>query len=103
MATIYFDMDGTLAGLFFVKDFSKKLSAGDMSPYTEARPLYSAEEMAETISALKTKGFSIGVISYADAENLFQITAYNIKNYIILKENNHGRINGNFGRTQTRR
>lgn len=37
MATIYFDMDGTLAGLFFVKDFSKKLSAGDMSPYTEAK------------------------------------------------------------------
>lgn len=74
MATIYFDMDGTLAGLFFVKDFSKKLSAGDMSPYTDARPLYSAEEMAETISALKAKGFSIGVISYADAENLEKAT-----------------------------
>lgn len=70
MATIYFDMDGTLAGLFFVKNFSKKLSTGDMSPYTEARPLYSAEEMADVISALKAKGFSIGVISYANAKNL---------------------------------
>jgi 5'(3')-deoxyribonucleotidase len=74
MATIYFDMDGTLAGLFFVKDFSKKLSGGDMSPYTDAKTLYNAEEMAEVVSALKAKGFSIGVISYADAENLEKAT-----------------------------
>jgi 5'(3')-deoxyribonucleotidase len=62
--TIYFDMDGTLAGLFFVKDFQKKLSNGDVSPYLEARPLYNVEEMTEVITQLKNKGYKIGVISY---------------------------------------
>lgn len=71
--TIYFDMDGTLAALFFVKDFSKKLSAGDMSPYTDARPLYDMEEMKTVVAKLKEK-FSIGIISYADKENLEKAT-----------------------------
>ena len=34
MSTIYFDMDGTLAGLFFVKNFSEMLNNGNMQPYT---------------------------------------------------------------------
>ena len=74
MAKIFFDMDGTLAGLFFVKDFSKRLSEGDMTAYTDAKPLYNTEEMASVISALTAKGFEIGVISYADAENLEKAT-----------------------------
>ena len=73
--TIYFDMDGTLAGLFFVKGFSAMLSAGDMTPYTVARPLYNATEMNAVVKALKNKGYEIGVISYADAENLEAATA----------------------------
>ena len=36
--------------------------------------LYNAEEMADVISALKAKSFLIGVISYADAENLEKAT-----------------------------
>lgn len=67
---IYFDMDGTLAGLFFVKGFSAMLSAGDMTPYIVARPLYNVAEMNSVIKALKNKGYEIGIISYADAENL---------------------------------
>ena len=74
MAKIFFDMDGTLAGLFFVKDFSKRLAEGDMTAYTDAKPLFNAEEMAFVISALTAKGFEIGVISYADAENLEKAT-----------------------------
>lgn len=72
--TIFFDMDGTLAGLFSVKDFSKKLTDGDMSPYTDAMPLFDTDEMFETISGLVAKGYTIGVISYADAENLEKAT-----------------------------
>lgn len=72
--TIFFDMDGTLAGLFSVKDFSKKLTDGDMSPYTDAMPLFDTDEMSETISGLIAKGYAIGVISYADAENLEKAT-----------------------------
>ena len=48
--TIYFDMDGTIAGLFFVKDFSKKLNEGDMTPYIQARALYNADEMEIVIN-----------------------------------------------------
>lgn len=72
--TIFFDMDGTLAGLFSVKDFSKKLADGDMSPYTDAMPLFDTNEMSETISGLVAKGYTIGIISYADAENLEKAT-----------------------------
>lgn len=72
--TIFFDMDGTIAGLFFVKDFSKKLSEGDMTPYTQARALYNADEMEIVINALKAKGYTIGIISYADAEYLQEAT-----------------------------
>lgn len=72
--TIFFDMDGTIAGLFFVKDFSKKLNEGDMTPYTQARALYNADEMAIVINALKAKGYTIGIISYADAEYLQEAT-----------------------------
>lgn len=75
MATIFFDMDGTLAGLFFVKGFSEMLAKGDMTPYVNAHPLYNVDEMTTVVNALVAKGFSIGVISYADAENLADATA----------------------------
>lgn len=67
--TVYFDMDGTLAGLFFVKGFSEMLSAGDMTPYAVARPLYDITEMDVVIKGLISKGYDIGIISYVDIEN----------------------------------
>lgn len=74
MAKIFFDMDGTLAGLFFVKDFSKRLADGDMTAYTDAKPLFNTDEMASVISTLTAKGFEIGIISYADEANLADAT-----------------------------
>jgi 5'(3')-deoxyribonucleotidase len=68
--TIWFDMDGTLAGLFFVKNFSERLNSGDMTAYTDAKPLFSINEMAEVITNIKAKGYEIGIISYADEKNL---------------------------------
>lgn len=68
--TIYFDMDGTLAGLFFVKGFSEMLDTGDMTPYAVARPLYDITEMDVVIKGLISKGYDIGIISYADIKNL---------------------------------
>ena len=70
MNTIYFDMDGTLAALFFVKGFSEALDAGDTTPYTVAKPLFDTDTMATVITALKAKGYDIGIISYVDAKNL---------------------------------
>ena len=70
MKTIFFDLDGTLAALFFVKNFSEMLKAGDMTPYLTAGTLFDKDEMAETITALRANGYDIGVISYADEEHL---------------------------------
>ena len=70
MNTIYFDMDGTLAALFFIKGFSEALKAGDTTPYTIAKPLFDTDMMATVIAALKAKGYDIGIISYVDDKNL---------------------------------
>ena len=70
MNTIYFDMDGTLAALFFIKGFSEALKAGDTTPYTIAKPLFDTDIMATVINALKAKGYDIGIISYVDDKNL---------------------------------
>lgn len=67
--TVYFDMDGTLAGLFFVKGFSEMLNEGDMTPYVVARPLYDTAEMDAVIKGLISKGYDIGIISYVDIKN----------------------------------
>ena len=61
---IYFDMDGTLAALFFVKGYSEMLANNDTTPYTIARPLFKADEMKAEIERLKALGYVIGVISY---------------------------------------
>ena len=61
---IYFDMDGTLADLFAVKNFRAKLETGDMSPFSEAHPLFNADEMEAQIARLKSEGYTIGIITY---------------------------------------
>lgn len=74
MNTIYFDMDGTLAGLFFIKGFSEMLNSGNMEPYKKARPLYNVEEMNDVIEKLVKKGYDIGIISYADEQYIKEAT-----------------------------
>lgn len=64
--TIYFDMDGTLAALFFIKGFAARLDNGDCTVYTECKTLYKPAEMSAVITALKAKGYDIGIISYVD-------------------------------------
>lgn len=91
MSTIYFDMDGTLAGLFFVKGFSEMLNNGNMEPYKNARPLYNVEEMNEVVEKLINKGYSIGIISYVDEEYKEQATTAKmawLKNYFPFANRN---------------
>lgn len=68
MKTLFFDMDGTLAALFFVKGFSEMLKNEDSTPYEVARPLYKIDDMKEVITALKNNGWRIGIISYTGNE-----------------------------------
>ena len=61
---IYFDMDGTVAELYKVADLLPKLRSEDASPYAEAEPKVNLQELAETLEALKSLGYTIGVITW---------------------------------------
>lgn len=90
MNTIYFDMDGTLAGLFFVKGFSEMLNTGNMAPYKDAKPLYNVEEMNDVIEKLVNKGYKIGIISYVDEEYIEKATKAKmqwLRNYFPFADN----------------
>lgn len=60
---ICFDMDGTIADLYSVSDWLKKLRAEDPSPYTEARPLVNMDELNEVCALLQKAGWEIQIIS----------------------------------------
>jgi hypothetical protein len=65
MITLNFDMDGTIADLYGVKDWLPKLRAEDVTPYAIAKPLVDMQELAYLLNALKQTGdFRIVVISW---------------------------------------
>lgn len=64
MKTIYFDMDGTIADLYSVKNWLPKLRAYDETPYMEAAPLLRLCTLARRLNALKRKGYRIGIVSW---------------------------------------
>lgn len=61
---IYFDMDGTIADLYGVDDWLKKLRAEDASPYAEARPLINLSRLARLLHKVQHNGYKVGVISW---------------------------------------
>ena len=50
---ICFDMDGTIADLFAVRDWLPKLRAEDPSPYAEAAPMWDMAELRKVLVELK--------------------------------------------------
>lgn len=62
--TIYFDMDGTIANLYGVKNWLSQLRAEDATPYAEATPLVDMSELQLYLSILQNRGYKIGVISW---------------------------------------
>lgn len=50
---ICFDMDGTIADLFAVRDWLPKLRAEDPSPYVEAVPMWDMTELRKVLVELK--------------------------------------------------
>lgn len=61
---IYFDMDGTIADLYGVKNWLDFLLAEDTTPYSEAKPLINLNTLARLLNKLQHKGFKIGIISW---------------------------------------
>lgn len=61
---IYFDMDGTLAELYEVEDWLKKLRSENPEPYIVAKPKVDMVELVKTLEFYKNDGYTIGIISW---------------------------------------
>lgn len=62
--TIWFDLDGTLAGLYDVPDWLSMLIASDPAPYKLAAPLVNMNTLARKLNKLQRAGYKIGIISW---------------------------------------
>ena len=63
-ATIFFDMDGTIADLYGVDNWLDYLIASDTLPYAIAKPLLRLSSLARVLNRLQREGYRIGVISW---------------------------------------
>ena len=61
---IYFDMDGTIAGLYQVENWLDYLIAEKTKPYREAKPLVDMRKLARLLNELQAQGWKIGIISW---------------------------------------
>lgn len=64
MRTIYFDMDGTIADLYGVKNWLECLQSENTTPYEKAEPLCDMVALNKTLATLQAKGWKIGIISW---------------------------------------
>lgn len=69
MATIYFDMDGTIANLYAVDNWLDKLRAFDPSPYLQAKPMINLSQLARELNKLQREGWSLGVVSWLSKDS----------------------------------
>lgn len=61
---ICFDMDGTIANLYSVKDWLPKLRAEDASPYMDAEPMFDMNALNEVCELLRQAGWEINIITW---------------------------------------
>lgn len=62
--TINFDMDGTIADLYGVKNWLPYLEAEDTTPYEIAKPLLNLSALARKLNELQRNGYRLAVISW---------------------------------------
>lgn len=65
MNSIWFDMDGTIAELYKVKDWLPALRSNDWSVYDRCLPRAHFERINAAIEALVENGWQVGVITWA--------------------------------------
>jgi hypothetical protein len=61
---ICFDMDGTIADLYGVKNWLPKLQNSNPQPYKIAKPMWDMNELREVLIALHNQGIEIRVITW---------------------------------------
>lgn len=64
MATIFFDLDGTLADLYGVENWLDYLRSENTFPYENAKALLNLSLLARYLHKLQAKGFSVEIISW---------------------------------------
>lgn len=64
MKIINFDMDGTIANLYGVKNWLDYLMAKDATPYRIAEPLINMSSLARILNRLQREGYQINIISW---------------------------------------
>ena len=64
MATIFFDMDGTIADLYGVENWLEYLQNEDAFPYINAKALLNLQVLARKLNILQKKGYEIEIISW---------------------------------------
>ena len=88
-ATIYFDLDGTIADLYGFNDWLTYLQSEQTTPYTEAGLLVDGEQLRNFLAAGKAAGVLFGVISWG-AKNASRAYQKEIRRAKVawLKKNN---------------
>lgn len=66
---LVFDMDGTIANLYGVKNWLKMLRAYDPTPYEIATPIYDMDLLNSLLQIIKSKGWHIVVTSWLSKES----------------------------------
>lgn len=66
---ICFDMDGTIADLYSVPDWLKKLRQENPQPYRDARPMCNMRKLREVLLELAKEGWEIRVISWLSKDS----------------------------------
>lgn len=61
---ICWDMDGTIADLYGVKEWLPKLRAEDASPYKDASPMWDMEMLNFVCNLLRQAGWEINIITW---------------------------------------
>lgn len=61
---IYFDMDGTIAGLYQVEGWLNNLINEQTRPYREAKSLVDMRKLGKVLNTLQAEGYHIGIISW---------------------------------------
>ena len=63
-ATLYFDMDGTIANLYAVEGWLNDLEAHNTRPYEEARVMHNMSALARLLNKAQSNGYRIAIISW---------------------------------------
>lgn len=95
MRSIYFDMDGTLADFYNVKDWLRDLENENTKPYKQAKSLVPKKDFQLMIRKLQKKGFRICIVSWLSKTGSELFHKKIIREKLLWLKNNYPTIQWN--------